>query len=1326
MSVQAKISAEIVDDSGSRPDVRQGLNAFSVQDQGVNIDSGASVPRHLTASAISLPYQPRAREIRARISRNAGIVLIAVGLVVAIGWLAGLKTVTQLVPGWASMSFNTALSFVLLGITFVLPGGAKDSPTPRLIGRATAAAAGLLTLASLLDFSFSLNLNIDQIFVDMRSAAPNGSPAQMSAASACGLLLTAVAALLVSWRTRDGFRPSLVLGVIVAAIALLGLIGHIYDAQSLYKVKFFAGMSIYTSLLLFAAAVGILGVHPDKGPLGVLAAAGRGSRLARTLLPFGIAIPVLIGWARLEGERAGLYEFEFGLALFATASVLTFIVLIWLTATSLNREDILRRRADEAMEHETIRRRILFEKAKDGIMVLGADQRVVEANSSFAEMIGYPQSAVVTLHPWDWIVDTKTRERVVSDWANLAEDGATFEAQLRRRDGKIIDAEVSCTTARFDAQQFLFFVCRDITQRKQSQHALHASEQRFRRALANIPDVVVIYDVDLRIQYINNATRLVTGQSPDFFIGKRDEEVFPAEVCEVYLPTLRKAFLTKQICALEADVNLPDAGTRSLRITCVPLMDQDGNVREVLGVTRDLTDSKEAESTIRTSESKFRQLIEQAATGIVISNRDGKVELVNSRCCELLGYEEKELLGFDLSLVLGATKDDSDGPDMRALSPGDELHFERQLRRADGTLFPSEVSVNVLESGARQVLFQDITVRFLQEQKIGRLNRIQAVMGSINSAIVRLRNRQELLQETCRVAVDEGHFCVGWVGVIDHENGELQMVAEAGLDQDADQFVNQSIRLVAEGPTEFAVFQQKPVFDNDIERSANASPIRASASRRGARSVISLPLVVEGETFGVVVLYATERNFFDDEELNLLRQLAKDVSFGLEFIAKEEKVDFLAYYDTLTGLPNRNLFFHRLARQLQDSTEQNLRTVLSVVDVDRFRVINETYGRHEGDAVIAEVAARIREAFDEHSTVARIGSNAIAIAVTGTLDATDTGHRLEELNSAVFDAAFRVGDDDVRVQATIGIAVFPEDGDSPETLLGNAEAALRNARSRNIRFLLYSKDMNERVAESMRLENKVRAALENEEFTLWYQPKVCAQTGELRGMEALMRWKDSESGDMVPPDLFIPVMEHTGLILEAGRWAMRQVANDCLRWQEQGVLPPRVAVNVSPIQLQQQDFVGNLIEAQIVAKEAGSAIDVEITESVIMDDVDSIIPKLQTLHSVGTRVHVDDFGTGYSSLAYIAKLPIDALKIDRSFVADMRPGSEGLAIVRSIISLAKATRLQVIAEGVETAEQVEMLRELECDELQGYHLGRPLPPDEALEVIRKLGENTSA
>ncbi|MGQ0444864.1 MAG: putative bifunctional diguanylate cyclase/phosphodiesterase, partial [Beijerinckiaceae bacterium] len=231
-------------------------------------------------------------------------------------------------------------------------------------------------------------------------------------------------------------------------------------------------------------------------------------------------------------------------------------------------------------------------------------------------------------------------------------------------------------------------------------------------------------------------------------------------------------------------------------------------------------------------------------------------------------------------------------------------------------------------------------------------------------------------------------------------------------------------------------------------------------------------------------------------------------------------------------------------------------------------------------------------------------------------------------------------------------AMFPSDGQSPELLFTNAEAALRKAKEQNVRFLFYSPEMNARVADSLRLENRLRRALDNGEMVLWYQPKVSMKTRRLTGFEALIRWNDPETG-MVAPARFIPLMEQTGLILEAGRWAMSQVARDCAHWTAAGLKPPRIAVNVSPLELRQTDFVEGVTEAAQKAQEAGGALDLEITESVIMENLEDTIRKLQKVCAVGVTIAVDDFGTGYSSLAYIARLPIHVLKIDRSFVVGM-------------------------------------------------------------------------
>jgi len=332
--------------------------------------------------------------------------------------------------------------------------------------------------------------------------------------------------------------------------------------------------------------------------------------------------------------------------------------------------------------------------------------------------------------------------------------------------------------------------------------------------------------------------------------------------------------------------------------------------------------------------------------------------------------------------------------------------------------------------------------------------------------------------------------------------------------------------------------------------------------------------------------------------------------------------------------------------------------------------------------------------------------------------ASEAARTLESHNLTIFGQPFVLGQEELLVSVTAGVVVFPDDGENPESLFANTEAALRKAKDEHARLLFYSPDMNARVADSLRMENRLRRALGNGEMVLWYQPKVNAKTRKIAGFEALMRWQDPETG-MVAPGQFIPLMEQTGLILEAGRWALSQVVRDCRSWQAEGLTLPCVAVNVSPIQLAQKDFVAMVVEAAAQTEEAGASLDLEITESTIMENVESIIPILQRVRGLGVEIAVDDFGTGYSSLAYIALLPIHDLKIDRSFVVGMTESKDSLAIVRSVISLAHSLRLIVVAEGVETEEQAALLVQLKCDRMQGYLFSRPVPSQEVPELVRR-------
>lgn len=873
---------------------------------------------------------------------------------------------------------------------------------------------------------------------------------------------------------------------------------------------------------------------------------------------------------------------------------------------------------------------------------------------------------------------------------------------------------------------------REIEERKRVQQEVVETRNFLSSIFENIPDAVFVKDAaDLRFVRVNAACERLTGYSEHELLGRSDHDFFPEAQADRFVADDREALAhVDRVMASEETITSRDGTRRWVHTKKFAITGADGRPQYLLGMSEDITERKLAEEALQASEAKYRQLIEQASDGIFLSDKEGNFVLMNTRGCQLLGYAPEELLGLNGQVTYVDEEAHVHTQRMLAVVAGEDLRFERMVKRKDGSAFPAEVSLKMLDSGMVQVIFHDISARRSQERKIARLSRIQGVLSGINAAIVRIRNRQELFQEACRIAVEQGGFIIGLIAQLNPTDGKLVAIAQAGLPIDL-RFgapENESAALVPAGAAAVALREKKPAFDNDINRTLefvaasvdqDTWRVRRAAIAKGAKSVIALPLFVEEKTFGILTLFTPERNFFDDEELKLLQELAGDISFSLDFMAKAERADYLAYYDALTGLPNRGLFFDRMTQQISAASREHAGVALVLIDLDRFRLINDTLGRHAGDVLLESVARRIRGAIRDEDSIARVGSNRFALAVSGIANSAEAAYALETRSEALFGQPFAVGGEELRVLATAGVAMFPSDGTDAETLFANAEAALRKAKQQNLRFMFYSPEMNARVADSLRLENQLRRALDEDELVLWYQPKVNTHTRKLVGFEALMRWQNRD-GTMVPPGKFIPVMEQTGLILQAGRWALLQVARDCRAWSAAGAKLPRIAVNVSPIQFRQKDFLATIVEAAEQTEAAGSMLDLEITESVIMENVEAIVPRLQTIRGLGVDIFIDDFGTGYSSLAYIARLPIHALKIDRSFVVGMTTDKDSLSIVRSVISLAHSVRLSVVAEGVETGEQAALLSELDCDEMQGFLLGRPVPPTEVPALIARL------
>jgi diguanylate cyclase (GGDEF)-like protein len=416
--------------------------------------------------------------------------------------------------------------------------------------------------------------------------------------------------------------------------------------------------------------------------------------------------------------------------------------------------------------------------------------------------------------------------------------------------------------------------------------------------------------------------------------------------------------------------------------------------------------------------------------------------------------------------------------------------------------------------------------------------------------------------------VEAGRFVMAWIGIVDIHASRVRPVSAAG--DDVASFLDAAPLAILEcapGCHDLvgqAIGAKAPVLSNDVKNDPRRM-MHKELDERGINSLAILPLVVNNEAVGVIALYSAEVGFFDDGELRLLSELAGDISYALDHIQKARRLNYVSYYDTLTALPNRTLFAERLKLQLDDARRKQEKVALTIVDVERFKTINDTLGRQAGDALLVELASRIQRCAPASSWSARIGADQIAIVTPAVSSAADLARRSETQHAEVFGPPFTFGATELRVSARLGIALCPDDALDPDGLLRSAEAALKNAKATGERYLFYTQEMTERVAEKLALENKLRQALERDEFVLHYQPKVDAHTRGIVGLEALIRWRSPELG-LVSPGKFVPLLEETGLILQVGSWALRRAALDHRRWLEAALAPPRVAVNVSPIQ----------------------------------------------------------------------------------------------------------------------------------------------------------------
>jgi diguanylate cyclase (GGDEF)-like protein/PAS domain S-box-containing protein len=718
-------------------------------------------------------------------------------------------------------------------------------------------------------------------------------------------------------------------------------------------------------------------------------------------------------------------------------------------------------------------------------------------------------------------------------------------------------------------------------------------------------------------------------------------------------------------------------------------------------------------------EQRFGEVLRNLDLATIVFDREARITFCNDYLLKLTGWRLEEVIGRNvfevflrfervdsqtrLATLLAATSDKWRQENVIYTRAGERRHMRwnsLMLRSATGDVI------------GMATVGEDITEGRQAEARIAYLNRMYAFLSGINSLIVRVRDRADLFRDACRIATTQGGFPLAMMGVVDRSTMKIVTVAVEGKDPRVVDAIK-AIVSVSDGSVnamvEEAVRTKSPSIANDSQNDPRVA-FRAKHAELGCGSMIVLPLIVADEVACVLALYAAEKQFFHEEEMKLLTELAGDIGFAIDHIETQERFDYLAYYDALTGLANRNLFLDRLAQHMRSAVASGQQLGLFLIDLERFKNINDTLGQAAGDALLRQVADWLKQAVGDADLLTRFSADHFAVVLPNVRHEDEVGRQVERTLDAFINHPFRINDEEFRIAAKIGIALFPHDGADAATLFKHAEVALKKAKAGGDRYLFYAERMTETVAGRLTLENQLRQALDREQFVLHYQPKVNVETGQLAGAEALIRWNDPASG-LVPPARFIPILEETGLIYEVGRWALHRAIADYLRWLHAGLAAVRIAVNVSPQQLRHRDFVADIKLAVSIDPVAAAGLELEITESMVMQDFKHNIVSLHSIRALGVCIAIDDFGTGFSSLSYLAKLPVDTLKIDRSFIIDMDAGHEGSALVETIISLAHALKLKVVAEGVETSEQLALLRSLHCDEFQGYLFGKPVPAE---------------
>jgi diguanylate cyclase (GGDEF)-like protein/PAS domain S-box-containing protein len=812
-------------------------------------------------------------------------------------------------------------------------------------------------------------------------------------------------------------------------------------------------------------------------------------------------------------------------------------------------------------------------------------------------------------------------------------------------------------------------------ERKRVEKALRSSEKHHRLLFERNLAGVYRNTLDGRILDCNDALARILGyEDREELIGAyADNLYFEQGDREGFLARLRQHghFSSVEICLRRKD------GTPVWLLESVSLV-HDGE-REILeGTLIDISRRKLTEDALAASERRYRALVERMREGMRQVDNDDRIEFVNQRYCELVGYSREELLG-QIAYQLLAFPDDHDLIRKKNAErrQGISDQYEIRVRRKNGQVIWMEIGAAPVVDATGAVVgsigvHNDVTARKLAE-----------------AALRESEARYRLMAENSTDMISRH--------AVDGTNLYVSPACTALLGYEAADMIGLSC------------YDFIHPLDQSYVADAQAQMLEESVAA-------TISYRIRHKSGSYVWFESTSRPLSSPEgDVREVIAVSRDIS---ERKQVEEQIEYQAYHDALTGLPNRLLFKDRLTVALAHARRLRRPLAVMFLDLDHFKLVNDTLGHSTGDQLLKIVAQRLQESLREEDTIARMGGDEFTVLLSrlnGTEDAAMVARKLLETIAQ----PIAVDGRELFITTSIGIAICPHDGDNAEILLKNADNAMYRAKeSGRSSYQLCTPAMNVRVLERLALESSLRRALERDEFIIHYQPQINLASGAIVGMEALLRWQHPDHG-IVPPATFIPVAEDTRMIVEIGEWVLRQACMQARRWHDGPYPMARVAVNLSPRQFQHSDLQKMIADALDFAGLDPHFLELEITEGTAMQNTERTIATLNSLREMGVMISIDDFGTGHSSLNYLRTFPIDSIKLDQTFVHEIEVSRRDRAIVSAVISMAHGLGLRVTAEGVETEGQLDFLRSEGCDDVQGFYFGAAVAADRIGETANR-------